>query len=116
MRVLERIRSKARELGFTYELYKFMLLNFGKRGEKAFLYVKESRVKKYRDFFVVVGREEYVVEDFFCTCKDFQINLRSAKPCAHIMAVAIADELKLYDEVDAYYVDFISIDSRRGWK
>jgi len=64
----------------------------------------------------VVGREEYVVEEGFCTCKDFQINLKGKKPCAHMIAVKVAKELKLYDEIDSYYIDFISIDTRRGWK
>ena len=114
--MLERVKKKAKELGFTYDLYKYLLFTFGRRGEKAFLYVKERRVKRYKDFFVVVGREEYIVEEFFCTCKDFHFNLRGRKPCAHILAVAIADELKLYDEFDTYYVNFISIDARRGWK
>ena len=91
----------------NYDLYKALLLNYGKRGEKAFFYLKEKRIKKYRDFFVVVGREEYVVEDDFCTCNDFQINLKGKRPCAHILAVYIAKRLKLYDEFDVYYVDFL---------
>ncbi len=35
---------------------------YGKRGEKAIKLVEEGRVKKYRDFFVVVSNDEYVVE------------------------------------------------------
>ncbi len=93
--------------GLSYELYKALLLSYGKRGEKAFFYVKERRVKKYRDFFVVVGREEYLVDDFFCTCKDFQLRLKGQKPCAHILALFIAKRLKFYDEFDAYYIDFL---------
>jgi len=85
-----------------YELYKSLLLNYGKRGEKAYFYTVEKRVKKYRDFFVVVGEEEYLVEGSYCGCKDFQINLKSKKPCAHIIAVKIADKLKLYDYIDDY--------------
>jgi predicted nucleic acid-binding Zn finger protein len=91
----------------SYELYKSLLLNYGKRGEKAFFYVKENRIKKYKDFFVVIGEEEYIVEESFCTCKDFQINLRTRMPCAHILAVKIAKEMKLYDKLETYYVDYL---------
>jgi predicted nucleic acid-binding Zn finger protein len=90
-----------------YGLYRALLINHGKRGEKAFFYLKEKRVKRYRDFFVVVGEEEHVVDNSFCDCPDFQINLKAKKACAHILAVYIAKKLKLYDEVDAYYVDFM---------
>ncbi|OYT33792.1 hypothetical protein DRP04_01935 [Archaeoglobales archaeon] len=93
--------------GLGYKLYKALLLNYGKRGEKAYFYLSERRVKKYKDFFIVVGKNEYIVEDFFCTCPDFQINLKGKMPCSHIIAVEVAKLLKLYDEVDAFYVDFL---------
>ncbi|MET1125104.1 MAG: SWIM zinc finger family protein [Archaeoglobaceae archaeon] len=93
--------------GIGYELYKLLLLTYGKRGEKAYFYLRDRRVKKYRDFFVVVGREEYIVEEFFCTCPDFQINLRGKGLCAHIIAVEVAKIAGLYDDVNAYYVDFM---------
>jgi len=93
--------------GLSYELYKALLLSYGKRGEKAFFYVKDGRVKRYRDFFVVVGREEYLVDEDFCTCKDFQLRLKGRRPCAHILAVFIAKRLGAYDYIDAYYVDFL---------
>ncbi len=92
-----------------YELYKALLLNYGRRGEKAFFYLKERRVKKYRDFFVVVGTHKYVVEGNFCTCMDFQFNLKAKKPCAHIIAVKLARIMKLYDSYDTYYADFLSM-------
>ncbi len=98
---------QALKYGLSYELYKALLLSYGKRGEKAFFYVKDRRIKKYKDFFVVVGREEYLVDDDFCTCKDFQLRLKGQKPCAHILAVFIAKRLKLYDEFDTYYIDFL---------
>ncbi|MEM1579111.1 MAG: SWIM zinc finger family protein [Archaeoglobaceae archaeon] len=100
---------KTIEKGLGYELYKALFLNYGKRGEKAFFYVSQRRVKKYLDLFVVVGRNEYVVEGFFCNCPDFQINLRGKEPCSHIIAVEIAKLLKCYDEIDAYYTDFQKI-------
>ncbi|MCS7121399.1 MAG: SWIM zinc finger family protein [Archaeoglobaceae archaeon] len=93
--------------GLSYELYKKLLTVYGRRGEKAFFYLKERRIKKYKDFFVVVGREEYVVDEFFCTCADFLIRLKGEKPCAHIIAVEVAKVAKMYDEIDAYYVDFM---------
>lgn len=92
--------------GVGYDLYKSLLLNYGKRGEKAFFYLRERRVKKYLDFFVVVGREEYIVEDLFCTCPDFQINLKGKEPCAHIIAVELAKVMNCFDEINAYYRDF----------
>jgi predicted nucleic acid-binding Zn finger protein len=91
----------------NYGLYKSLLLSYGKRGEKAFFYLKEGRIKKYRDFFVVVGEEEYLVEESYCSCKDFQINLKARKPCSHIIAVKVAREMGIYDSIDVYYIDFI---------
>ena len=98
--------EKAAKSGSEYELYKALLLNFGKRGDKAFEYLKDRRVKKYRDFFVVVGKEEYIVEGNFCTCPDFLVNLKGKSPCAHIIAVEVAKITGKYDRVDAYYVDY----------
>lgn len=97
---------RAARSGDEYQLYKALLVNHGKRGEKAFEYLKERRVKKYRDFFVVVGKEEYVVEESSCTCLDFLVNLKGLKPCAHILAVEVAKLTGNYDSVDAYYVDY----------
>lgn len=102
----------ALQKGLGYELYKALFLNYGKRGEKAYFYVSQRRVKKYKDFFVVVGRNEYIVEEFFCSCPDFQIKLKGKMPCAHIIAVEIAKMLNLYDEIDAYYHDYQELDQR----
>lgn len=96
----------ASQRGLGYELYKALFLNYGKRGEKAYFYVSQNRVKKYRDFFVVVGTNEYIVEESFCSCPDFQLKLKGKEPCAHIIAVEVAKLLKLYDEIDAYYTDY----------
>ena len=101
--------KEALKHGFGFELYRALASGYGKRGEKAFRYLAERRVKKYKDFFVVVGNEEYIVEEDFCTSMDFQLNLKFKEPCAHIIAVKIAKELKLYDEIDAYYTDFIEV-------
>ncbi|AIY89626.1 SWIM zinc finger family protein [Geoglobus acetivorans] len=108
--------NKIRELKkfdkLDFSLYRFLIDNFGKRGDKAFFYVKEERVKKYRDFFVVVGNEEYIVDDEFCTCRDFQLNLKGLKPCAHIIAVHVARNIGNFDVVDAYYIDFTNMGRR----
>lgn len=112
--LVEEVKEAAKKGKLGFELYRALLLNYGKRGEKAFFYLRENRVKKYKDFFVVVGREEYIVDENFCTCKDFQINLKAQKPCAHILAVEVAKLMKLYDEFDVYYVDFMDIKLKRG--
>ncbi len=75
---------------------------YGKRGEKAVKLVEEGRVKKYRDFFIVVSNDEYVVEDEFCTCEDFEFR---KKECSHILAVKIARETGNYDSFDIFYMD-----------
>lgn len=92
--------------GLGYNLYKALFLSYGKRGEKAYFYVSQNRVKKYKDFFVVVGTNEYIVEESFCSCPDFQLKLKGKEPCAHIIAVEIAKKLKLYDEIDTFYTDY----------
>ncbi len=98
---------KAAKKGLGYELYRALIFEYGKRGEKAFFYLKEKRVKKYRDFFVVIGTNEYVVDGNFCTCMDFQFNLRAKRACSHIIAVKLARIMKLYEYYDCYYVDFL---------
>ncbi len=94
---------RAARSGNEYELYKALLVNFGKRGDKAYRYLKERRVKKYRDLFVVVGKEEYVVEEGVCTCPDYAARSK----CAHVIAVEVAKIRGEYDEIDAFYIDFV---------
>ncbi len=106
---LEDAVEKVLKRGLSLDLYRILTKVYGRRGEKAFRYLIERRIKKYKDFFIVVGSEEYVVDEDFCTCKDFQINLKFRKPCAHILAVEIAKRLGLFDEVDAYYVDYFEV-------
>ncbi len=81
----------------------------GDRGQRAIEAVSERRVKRYRDFTVVVGYdEEYVVEDGGCTCKDSQYNLDSADPtqrCWHALAVEIAERIDAVDDHDMWYSD-----------
>ncbi|MDD1717561.1 MAG: SWIM zinc finger family protein [Methanoregulaceae archaeon] len=80
-----------------------IIRKYGDRGARALDAVTEGRVKKYRDFFVVVGRsDEYVVEDEFCTCRD---SVFRGGGCSHILAVRIARERGAYEEIDLWYLD-----------
>ncbi len=81
----------------------------GDRGKRAIEAVTESRVKRYRDFTVVVGHDdEYIVEDDGCTCKDAEYNLDAEDPtdlCWHAIAVAIAERIDAIDHHDMWYSD-----------
>ena len=81
----------------------------GDRGKRAIEAVAERRVKRYRDFTVVVGHAEgYIVEDDGCTCKDSEYNLDAADPdqlCWHAIAVRIADAIDETDDHDMWYSD-----------
>ena len=79
----------------------------GERGRRAIEAVAEERVKEYRDFTVVVGhRDEYVVEDGGCTCKDSEYNLDAEDPtqlCWHAIAARIARAIGAVDHHDMWY-------------
>jgi len=79
------------------------------RGHRAIEAVGENRVKEYKDFTVVVGREdEYVVEHDSCNCKDAEYNLDPDDPeqlCWHAIAVRIARAIGETDEHDMWYSD-----------
>ena len=81
----------------------------GDRGAKAVEAVGEGRVKRYRDFTVVVGyREEYVVEDGGCVCADATYNLDSEDDgarCWHAIAVDVAERVDAVDYHDMWYAD-----------
>ena len=73
------------------------------RGRKALAAVDEQQVKRYQDFFIVVGHsDEYIVEGDFCTCSDF---LFRGRECWHILAVRIAERTGLYESYDLWYQD-----------
>lgn len=99
----------ASEGELTPELVTRIVDLHGDRGTRAMDAVGERRVKEYRDFIVVVGREdEYIVEDDGCTCKDAEYNLDSSDPeqlCWHAIAVRIARALDAMDEHDMWYSD-----------
>ncbi len=79
----------------------------GDRGSRALEAVAEERVKRYRDFTVVVGHDdEYVVEEGRCTCKDATYNLDPEDPterCWHAIAVDVAEALEVVDHHDMWY-------------
>ncbi|WP_049927943.1 hypothetical protein [Halopiger goleimassiliensis] len=79
----------------------------GDRGVRAIEAVGEGRVKTYKDFTIVVGyRDEYIVEDGGCTCKDSEYNLDPEDPteqCWHALAVAIARRIGHVDYHDMWY-------------
>jgi predicted nucleic acid-binding Zn finger protein len=99
-----------REQGsLTPELEKRLVKEFGSRGKKAVELVRSGKVKKYRDFFVVEGSTgEYIVEDDFCTCKDYLYRLSiKGGVCYHSIAVRIAQATGEYEEVDQWYSDIM---------
>jgi len=79
----------------------------GDRGKRAIEAVGDRRVKRYRDFTVVVGYDdEYVVEEGECTCADATYNLDSGDPserCWHAIAVDIAEAVDVVDHHDMWY-------------
>ncbi|HWQ68279.1 MAG TPA: SWIM zinc finger family protein [Methanospirillum sp.] len=82
---------------------------FRGRGKKALEIIDQSRVKRYRDFFVVVGTTgEYVVEDEFCSCDDF---LHRGVCCAHQIAVRIARATGQFELVDLWYYEDLRPDA-----
>lgn len=86
-----------------------IITHHGDRGARAIDAVSEERVKRYRDFTVVVGHnDEYIVEAGGCTCKDSLYNLDATDPtqcCWHILATAIAERIGVIDYHDMWYAD-----------
>jgi len=97
-----KVLGKERQL--TPEIRRLIGEQYGQRGLKALEIVDEGRVKKYLDFFVVVGTsEEHVVEEEFCDCIDALFRRRG--PCAHVLAVRIAALTGRYEEFPLWYLD-----------
>ncbi|SIR49422.1 hypothetical protein SAMN05421858_2495 [Haladaptatus litoreus] len=92
----------------TPEIVNRILKLHDDRGMQAIEAVSEKRVKRYRDFVVVVGFEdEYIVEGG-CTCRDSEYNLDSDDPtelCWHVLAAKIARRIDAMDEHDMWYSD-----------
>ena len=75
----------------------------GTRGKKALAAIDSGKIKKYLDFFVVEGKTaDYVVDEDFCTCRDF---LFRGRTCWHLMAVRIAKETGTFLQIDTWYLD-----------
>ena len=78
-----------------------IVVAFGRKGMSALDAIDAGRVKKYLDFFVVEGRTAaYIVEDDFCTCRDF---LYRDRACWHLLAVRIARESGRFETIDRWY-------------
>ena len=93
--------SLEKDHALSIDLQEEILRIYGGRGRKAILAVDESRVKRYLDFFVVVGTsDEYVVEDEFCTCRD---QVFRGGSCWHVLAARIAELTGRYEVVDEWY-------------
>jgi predicted nucleic acid-binding Zn finger protein len=101
---VEDLMTRIREQGvLTSAFREEILLMFGDRGRKALKAIDERRIKKYRDFFVVVGTsDEYIVEDEFCTCPVYYYR---GGGCWHVLAVKIAALTGDYEEYDLWYQD-----------
>ncbi|MCE5298411.1 MAG: SWIM zinc finger family protein [Methanoregulaceae archaeon] len=93
----------AERKSLTPELCDEIIRIYGERGRKALQAIDERRIKKYRDFFIVVGAsDEYIVDEDFCTCRDFIF--RKGR-CWHELAVKIAAAIGSFDEIELWYQD-----------
>lgn len=74
---------------------------YGEQGRRAMAAAEAGSVKKYLDFVVVVGgRDEYIVEDGFCTCDRSLIRNGF---CWHQLAARIAVLADLCEDYDLWY-------------
>lgn len=98
--LFSRIQDEGR---LTSSLREEIIRIFGDRGAKALRAIDEHRIKKYRDFWVVVGTsDEYIVEDEFCTCPVYFFR---GGGCWHVLAVKIASLTGDCEEYDLWYQD-----------
>ena len=85
---------------------------FGARGKKALAAIDEGKIKKYLDFYVVTGRTaDYIVDEDFCTCRDFMYRGRT---CWHLLAVRIAQLTGTFVPVDSWYQDQLRATRKQG--
>ena len=90
-----RLRNKGE---LTPALREEIIRMFGDRGRKALKAIDEHRIKKYLDFYIVVGTSgEYIVEDEFCTCP---VYFYRGGGCWHVLAVKIAALSGDYESYD----------------
>lgn len=89
-----------REGGITDAVRAAFTETYGKRGAEAVAAVADGRVKKYLDYFVVVGNtDEYCVDGEFCSCPA----VRYGNECWHTLAVRIAEAAGLYESYHLWY-------------
>ena len=108
-RLLKRLVGELEKEGrLTGELRVKFYRAYGDRFLRALKAVEESRVKKYVflpgviEEWVVVGRtrDYLVVEDFYCTCDDFYVDVAVrgiVDACYHLLAKEIARVLGRYE-------------------
>lgn len=88
------------EGGLTPKVREAFCERYGKRGADAFDAAAAHSVKRYRDYFVVVGNhDEYCVEDGICSCPAALHD----RECWHTLAVDIAVEAGVCDVIDSWY-------------
>ena len=93
-----------KEKRLSPEIRRLIDERYGQRGVKALEIVDQGRVKRYLDFFVVIGTSgEHVVEDEFCSCDDALFRRRGE--CAHVLAVRIATITGQFEEFALWYLD-----------
>ena len=103
MDVEEIFRQLAGRKALDPDLEREILDSCGDRGRKAVQAVHDHRIRKYRDFFVVPGASgEYIVDEEFCTCRDF---LFRKGRCWHVLAIRIASITGDFEEIDLWYQD-----------
>ncbi|MDD1715425.1 MAG: SWIM zinc finger family protein, partial [Methanolinea sp.] len=87
----------------TPEIRDAIVCLYGDRGCKALAALDRSQVKKYNDFVVVIGAsDEYVVEEDYCTCRDFSFRRGH---CWHLLAARLADLCGCFEVYDLWYQD-----------
>lgn len=88
---------------------KAFIETYGKRGQLAIDAVIEKKVKKYLDYYVVVGNSgEYCIDDDFCTCTASKFGNK----CWHTLAVRIAKEIQAYETCNLWYYQKNGIETR----
>lgn len=108
----ESIWQALRDVGhLTPEIERAIIERYGARGERAIKAVKVDRVKRYKDFWVVVGHlDEYIVNEQYCACKDYAYRIsRTGGLCWHAIAVRIAEITGQYESYDEYYYEIAGL-------
>lgn len=96
--------KRLREIrSLTPEIRETIVQLYGDRGRKALAALDRGQVNQYNDFVVVVGASgEYVVEEDYCTCRDFSFRRGC---CWHLLAARLAALSGCFVEIDLWYQD-----------